>query len=338
MATVLSTNLVTSISPSPDATQSFYSRDALARAKYQENYGRWADNVSLPAKSGKVAIMRRWTHLNMALSPLAEGIPPSGQTPVLTDYQATVYQFGDFIVLSDYADMTGIDDYQRYWNGLLGDQAGYTEDAIHRDVITAGTGVIYSNGTARNGLLSIVDENDLDRAIRQLSNNGAEKLLSGNAGSSTVGSSPIMPAYPAVTLPDVTFDLQNLDGFKWASDYKGAAEGEVGRYKQIAFFESPDPIALGAGGKKFANAGGSSTAVKNTAGTVDVYTIMLFGKHGFTHIPLNGQSLRMIRKSLGSAGTADPLEQIQTMGWKLTSARLRTNENWLVRIECAASL
>lgn len=338
MGTVVSSNLVTSISPSPDATQSFYVRELLLRAKYQELYGRFADTVSLPSKRGKVVIMRRYAHLAIALSPLAEGVPPSGKTPTLTDFQATLNQFGDFIALSDYADNTGIDDYQRHWSGLLGEQAGYTMDAVDRDVVTAGTSVVYSNGAARNAIISIVDENDLDRAIRTLSNNGAEKLLSGNAGSTTVGSTPIMAAYPAITLPDVMFDLQNLDNFKWASDYKGAADGEVARYKQIAFFESPDPSSLNAGGKKFAGSGGSSTAVKNTAGTADVYTIMVVGKHGFTRVPLNSGSTKMYRKPLGSAGSGDPIDQIQTMGWKNTSARLRTNENWLVRIECGASL
>lgn len=338
MATVVSTNLTTSISPSPDATQSFYVRELLMRAKYQEHYGRWADNVSLPTKRGKTVIMRRYAHLAMALSPLAEGVPPAGKTPTLTDFQATLNQFGDFIALSDYADMTGIDDYQRHWVGLLGEQAGYTIDAVDRDVVTAGTTVIYSNGAGRTSVVSIVDENDLDRAIRTLSNNGAQKLLSGNSGSTTVGTTPIMAAYPAVTMPDVLFDLQNLTGFKWASDYKGAVEGEVGRYKQLAFFEAPDPSSLNAGGKKFAGGGGSSMGVKNTAGTVDVYTIMIFGKHGFTHVPLNGASTKTYRKALGSAGTSDPIDQIQTMGWKNTSARLITNQSWLCRIECAASL
>lgn len=338
MATVLSTNLGTSISPSPDATQSFYVRELLLRAKYREFYGRWADVVNLPTKRGKTVIMRRYAHLAIALSPLAEGTPPAGKVPSLTDYQATLNQFGDFIALSDYADMTGIDDYQRCWVGLLGEQAGYTMDAVERDVITAGTGVIYSNGTSRSAVTTIADENDLDRAIRLLNNNGAEKYLAGNNGSTTIGSSPIMQAFPAITMPDVLFDLQNLDKFKWASDYKGAVEGETGRYKQIAFFESPDPDALTAGGKKFANSGGASTLVKNTAGTVDVYTIMLVGKHGFTRVPLNAGSTKMYRKPLGSAGSSDPIDQIQTMGWKNTSARLRTNENWLCRIECAASL
>lgn len=338
MATVVSTNLTTSLSPSPDATQSFYHRELLERAKYAEVYGRWAAKVSLASKKGKTIIMRRYAHLAMALSPLTEGVPPAGKTPTLEDYQATLKQYGDFIALSDFADFTGIDDYQRHWSGLLGEQAGYTIDAVNRDVVTAGTNVVYSNGAARNAVVSIIDENDLDRAIRTLSNNGAMKLLSGNSGSTTVGSSPIMAAYPAVTLPDVMFDLQNLNGFKWASDYKGAVEGEVARYKQIAFFESADPSSLGAGGKKFAGAGGSSTAVKNTGSVVDVYTIMLFGKNGFTSVPMDSASLKMIRKSLGSAGTADPLDQVQTMGWKETSARLITNQNWLLRIECAASL
>lgn len=338
MANVLSTNLVTSLSPSPDATQTFYHRELLDRAKYSEYYGRWADSVSLESKQGKNIIMRRYAHLAMALSPLTESIPPAGKTPTLEDYQATLKQFGDFIALSDYADFTGIDDYQRHWVGLLGEQAGYTMDAVDRDVAAAGTSVIYSNGTARNQVASIIDENDLDRAIRLLSNNGGMKILGGNQGSTTVGSSPIMAAYPAVTSPNVLFDAQNLNNFKWASEYKGAVEGEVGRYKQIAFFESPDPSSLGAGAKKFNSGGAASTAFENTAGTVNVYTIILFAKHGFTRVPLSAGTTKIIRKALGSGGTVDPLDQVQTMGWKNTSARLITNQNWIVRIECAVSL
>lgn len=338
MAAVSSSDLQTSISPALGVTDAFYVKELLTRAEYNEYYGRWAKTVPMKSKSGRQIQMRRYAHLAMALSPLAEGIAPTGKTPTLTDYSATLKQFGDFIALTDFADMTGIDDYQRHWAGLLGDQAGYTIDAVNRDVVTAGTTVIYSNGAARTSVTSIIDENDLDRAIRSLSEAGAKKLLGGNSGSTTVGSSPIMAAYPAVTLPAVLFDLQNLKDFKWASDYKGAVEGEVARYKQIAFFESPDPSSLGAGGKKFSSGGGSSTLVKNTAGTVDVYTIMLFAENGFTVVPMNGESTKIYRKPLGSAGSSDPLDQIQTMGWKNTSARLITNQNWLLRIECAASL
>lgn len=337
MATVLSSQVQTSISPAPSATDTFYVRELLLRAKYGDIYGRWSDTAQLPQKRGRSVMFRRYAHLAPALAPLAEGVPPTGKTPSLTDYIATLSQFGDFIALTDFADMTGIDDYQRHWAGLLGEQAGYTMDAVDRDVVAAGTNKILSNGTARTDINTVVDANDFDRAIRALSNERAQKSLKGNAGSQNVGSSPIMDAYPAVTLPDVMFDVQNIDGFRWASDYKGAAPEEVGRYKQIAFFESPDPSDLGAGGKKWAAGGASSTAVKNTAGTVDVYSIIIFGKHGFTRVPLNAGSTKMYRKGLGSAGSSDPIDQLQTMGWKNTSARLITNQDWLIRIECGAS-
>ena len=77
--------------------------------------------------------------------------------------------------------------------------------------------------------------------------------------------------------------------------------------------------------------------MKNTASVADVYTIMIFGKHGFTRVPLSAGSTKMYRKGFGSAGTSDPIEQLSTMGWKNTSARLITNQDWVCRIECAAS-
>ncbi len=338
MPAVISSNLVTSLSPAPDFSQTFYAKELLLRAKYRDYYGRWADSVALPANKGKYIAFRRYAHLALALSPLAEATAPAGKTPTLTDYQATAYQYGDYIALSDFAEMTGIDDYQRHWAGMLGEQMGYTLDAVNRDVAVAGTTVIYANGTQRTDVNTVVDGNDLDRAIRNLSNYAGEKLLAGNGGTTTVGSYPIMPAYPAVTLPDVMFTLQNISGFRWASEYRGAAEGEVGRYKTLAFFEAPDPSSLNAGGKKWANGGGTTNAgIKSTGGSsADVYSIMIFAKHGFTVVPVNAGSSKMFRKPLGSAGTGDPLDQIMTMGWKNTSARLITNQDWLVRVECAA--
>lgn len=341
MPVVRSTDIVTDLSSSPDVTQAYYSKKLLERAKYRNLHARFAADASMPGKEGKTVIMRRYLHLALALSPLTEGVAPAGKTPSLDDYQATLYQHGDFIAMSDYAQWTMKDPILQHWTMLLGEQEGYTIDAVDRDTAIAGTNVIYANGTQRTDLTEIVDFNDLDRAIRVLSNKAAEKQLGGNSGNSTENSFPTMAAYAAITVPDVIFDLQNItgpQGFKWASEYKGAADGEVGRYKQLAFFEAPDPSSLNAGGKKYAGGGGTSLLVKNTAGTADVYTILIFGKNGFTKVPLNGKSSSFISKPLGSAGTADPLDQIATIGWKTIGARLITNQDWLCRVECCASL
>ncbi len=339
MATVVTSNLTTDLGSQPDVTQAYYSKRTLTRAKHKNYHGRFAaDTQEIPKMSGKTIIMRRWLHLALALSPLTESVPPAGKTPSLDDYQATLYQHGDFIALSDYAQWTQQDPLLQYWTALLGEQEGYTIDAVDRDTAIAGTGVTYSNGSARTDITEIVDFNDLDRAIRTLTDNGAETMLGGNSTNGTVNSFPTMPAYPAITAPSVMFDVQNITGYKWASEYKGWAEGEVGRYKQLAFFQAPDPSSLGAGAKVFTSGGGSSTLVKNTAGTVNVYTILIFGENGFTKVPLNGKTSQFFAKPLGSAGSADPLDQVATLGWKNIGARSRTNENWIHRIECAASL
>ena len=338
MSTVSSSNLVTSLSSPPDVTQAYFSKKLLTRAKYRNYHARWAASSEIPSKEGKTIIMRRYAHLALALSPLTEGVPPTGKVPTLTDFQATLQQHGDFIALTDYAQWTQKDPILQHWTMLLGEQEGYSVDAVDRDTAVAGTTVVYSNGAARTSVNTIVDFNDLDRAIRTLTNNGAEKMVGGNKGSQNENTYPTLPAYPAITLPDVLFDLQNIAGFKWASEYQGATEGEAGRYKQLAFFDAPDPSSINAGAKKFGGGGASSTLVKNTTGTADVYTILIFGLNGFTKVPLMGKTSSFYAKPLGSAGTADPLEQIATLGWKEIGARLRTNENWLCRIECAASL
>ena len=338
MAIVRTADVVTDLSSPPDVTQAYFAKKLLTRAQYRNYHARWAAESDLPTQSGKTIIMRRYLHLALATSPLTEGVPPAGKSVTLDDFQATVQQHGDYVAMSDYAQWTQKDPILQHWTMLLGEQEGYSLDAVDRDTAVAGTTVVYANGSARNTLTEIVDFNDLDRAIRTLANNGAGKLLSGNQSNDSENSYPTMPAWPSITLPDVIFDLQNISGYKWASEYRGAAEGETGRYKQLAFFEAPDPSSLGAGGKKFASGGAASTTVKNTAGTADVYTILIFGENGFTKVPLMGKTSSFYAKPLGSAGTADPLEQVATIGWKTGTARLRTNENWLCRIECCASL
>jgi N4-gp56 family major capsid protein len=358
MATIKSTDLVTTTS-GLDPTQTFYFRELLSRSKPKLWYSKWADTKALPAKSGKTVIMRRYAHLPLAQTPLAEGVPPAGRTPTLLDHTATVSQYGDFIALTDFAEMTGIDDYQTHWAGLLGDQMGMTIDAIDRDVATAGTSVVYQTATSRVAQNAIFTAPTLDKMIRMLKNNGAEKMLAGNAGTTTVGTVPTLPAYPCITTPDVMYTIQGLTGYRSAQEYRGGMDGEVGRYKDLAFFEDPDSASTfaaglntaglataltgvgAAGGKIFYSLGatGVTTTMKNIDTTnADVYTITAFGKHGFTVIPCNNLTSKLIRKPFGSAGTGDPLDQVSSMGWKNGSARLLTNPLWVVRGEATAAI
>ena len=52
---------------------------------------------------------------------------------------------------------------------------------------------------------------------------------------------------------------------------------------------------------------------------------------------ISGEAMKNIVKPLGSAGSADALDQRSTSGWKATFVTTRLNENFCVRIEHAVS-
>jgi N4-gp56 family major capsid protein len=342
MANMLSTGFVTSLTSPPDVTQTYFDTALLMNSEYYLFHSRWASKKGLKKRQGKNIIFRRYALFAIALGALNEGEPPAGKSLVNTDFQAALAQYGDFAALTDFAEFTQQDEVLNATVDKLGKQAGYTMDSVDRDVAVAGTGnVIFANGTVRTSVSTIVDGNDLDRLIRSMQSSGARMMIKGTAAQSGEGTYPTMPGYPCIVSPFIYYDLQNLSGWRSVETYKsggGTFDGEVGRYKNLVFFVAPDADNLGAGAKIFSSGGAASTSVTNTSGTADVHILMCYGEEGFTQVPLDGESTGTIMKPVGSAGAADPLNQIGTAGWKNTSARLRTNESWLGRVECAVSL
>ena len=69
----------------------------------------------------------------------------------------------------------------------------------------------------------------------------------------------------------------------------------------------------------------------------DVYATLILGADAYGVTQLEEGGLKHIAKQLGSAGTADPLDQRATCGWKATHAAVRLCENYMVRIETAST-
>jgi N4-gp56 family major capsid protein len=100
--------------------------------------------------------------------------------------------------------------------------------------------------------------------------------------------------------------------------------------------------------------GAATVTVKNTPSTVptastviypgeggakgrDVYSTLIVGSDAYGVTELEGGGLQHIVKQLGSSGTADPLNQRATAGWKLTKVAERLVEQYMVRIESAST-
>jgi len=64
-----------------------------------------------------------------------------------------------------------------------------------------------------------------------------------------------------------------------------------------------------------------------------IYCTMMLGADAFGVTEIEGLGLEHIVTQLGSAGSADPLKQRSTVGWKATAAAIRLMEEYMVRIE-----
>jgi N4-gp56 family major capsid protein len=60
---------------------------------------------------------------------------------------------------------------------------------------------------------------------------------------------------------------------------------------------------------------------------------MLFGANAYGITDIEGMGLEHIVKQRGSAGSADPLNQRSTVGWKATKTAERLVEEYMLRFE-----
>lgn len=70
---------------------------------------------------------------------------------------------------------------------------------------------------------------------------------------------------------------------------------------------------------------------------ISVYSTLVLGANAYGVTELENGGLEHIIKQLGSAGTADPLNQRASAGWKATKTAERLVENYMIRIESCSS-
>ncbi|MDO4846435.1 MAG: N4-gp56 family major capsid protein [Oscillospiraceae bacterium] len=69
----------------------------------------------------------------------------------------------------------------------------------------------------------------------------------------------------------------------------------------------------------------------------DVYATLILGEDAYGITEIEGGGLQHIVKQLGSGGTADPLDQRATVGWKATRVAERLVEQYMIRVETAST-
>lgn len=316
----------------PPAIQAYYDRNLLERAVPADIHGRFGQSRPIKMRSGNQIKFRRYEALTPATTPLTEGVTPAGSSLTVTDVTATLAQYGDYVTVTDMVDMTNQDPVLTEAGDVLGEQGGTTIDQVRRDVLVAGTNVIYTNGTTRAGLNTTITAVALRTAIRALNRQNAKFVRDMVMATTGIGTTPIRPAYIGLVHPDTEAELEQIAGYTPTTAYSSAMkaeEDEIGAFRNIRFFKSTNA-------KVFANAGlaiGADGMISTGGVNNDVYATLIIGANAYGVCPLSGQAMVNIIKPLGSGGTADPLNQRATSGWKATTTTKILNDAWMVRIE-----
>lgn len=312
----------------PNEVDAFYDRLLLLRVLPAFVHQKFAQMRPLPSNSGSDVIrFRRYDNLPVATTPLTEGATPASNQLSQSMITGTVNQYGAYVEITDKLDFLSIDSVMTEAVEILGDQAGLTLDTIVRDVINAGTNVIYPGVAVSRVTIATTDlitTGIIDKAIRTLKNNNARRVLPMINPSQNTATEAVDMAYFAIVHPSITYTLQNLAGFIKVKDYPsqaGVMEHEVGSYNQVRFIESTNA-------KVFPAAGASAQ---------DIYSTLFIASDAYGVTEISGQGLKSFRKPFGSAGTADPLDQRGTAGWKATHLTKILNDNFLVRVETSAA-
>lgn len=305
----------------------FYDRTLLLRAVAYFVHTKFAQVRDIPKNGGTNTIkFRRYGNLSAATTALSEGITPAGSALSVTDITAAVAQYGDYITVTDVVDYESKDPVLVEAAEILGDQAGDTLDQLTRDVLAAGTVVTYVGQTARTAITTtdLITATQVRKAVRTLKIAKARRLTRMVNASTGIATEPVSAAYIGLVHPNTTYDLQDETGWvpveKYSSTMK-VMENEVGKLNDVRFIETTNAKVFSAGG----------------AGSIDVYGTIILGSDAYGITRISGEALKNIVKPLGSAGSADPLDQRTTTGWKSTFVAKILNDAFMVRLEHAVS-
>ena len=317
----------TTLTQLPANIQGYYDKRLLMRSEDRLVHDRYAQMRTLPKNSGTRTNFRRYSNLAPATTPLTEGVTPTGSQLAVTDINATVQQYGDFITLTDQVDMHGLDNTVAEATDICGYQMGETLDEVWRDAVVPNLAnkIFIAADEASTVAGDTFTVASVKAAILQLKSQNAMKFTPMVGATDGVGTSAVRSAYWGVIHPDVVYDLEDQAGFISAENYastKTLVDGEVGAVKDVRFVET---------NKAYINADGGAV-------NVDTYHTAIFGKEAYGVVDVRGKdNASIIVKPLGSAGSADPLDQRSTVGWKASTVAKILNDAFAVSIVSASS-
>ena len=317
-ANVVQTTVLSGLTPE---MKTFYDMTLIDEAGANLVHDQFGQKRPIPANGGKTIEFRKFAPLAKAVTPLTEGVTPDGKSLTVTSVTATVSQYGDYITQSDVLELTALDNTIIEATKLLGKQAGSTLDTVVRNVLQSGTNVTYCPKFVSGAETAVNSRANLD-ATAQLTVDVVQQVV---AKLRAQNAPTINGKYIGIVHPYVAYDLMRdpewIDAHKYAQP-ENLYTGEIGEIAGVRFVQTTEA--------KIYTGDGCPSGLA-------VFGSLFLGDGAYGVTEVTGGGLQTIVKQKGSAGTADPLDQRSSVGWKAIKTAEILVQNYIVRVEsCSA--
>lgn len=296
--------------------KTFYDMALIDEASANLVHSQFGQKRPIPKNGGKTIEFRKFAPLAKAITPLTEGVTPDGKSLSVSTITATVSQYGDYITQSDVLELTALDNTILEATKLLGRQAGVTLDTVVRNVMQSGTNVTYCPKIGADGAETAVNSRSALDNTCQLTVKVLQQVVAKLRGQNAP---TINGKYVAIIHPYAAYDLMRdpewIDAHKY-TNVGNLYEGEIGEIAGIRFVQTTEAKIYSGG----------------------VFGTLVFGDGAYGVTEITGGGLQTIVKQKGSAGTADPLDQRSSVGWKAIETAELLIPQYLVRVESKSAV
>jgi N4-gp56 family major capsid protein len=221
--------------------KTYYDTELLENARPRLIFTQLGKKQFLPKNHGESVEWRKWNTFDKAMTPLQEGVIPTGQKFGQTSINVAVDQYGDYTSISDRLNYHHVDNVILGASQEMGAAGGETSDTLVRNELCTGTSVIYADTLDANG---VPTSTPTGRHALAVSNNRLTPDVVNKAYTFLKKQkAPFFEGnkYVAVIHPSVSYDLRSSP--EWIEAHKYAAtreifEGEIGELHGVRFVES----------------------------------------------------------------------------------------------------
>lgn len=306
---------VTTTAVLPPAVREYYDRVLLMTAYPQLIHTRFAQKRVLPKKSGDTIVFRRYAKLGTVPVPLSDGVTPPGAQLSATDIKARVDFYGNFVTITDQVELTVEDRTLNDSSRLLGQNLAQTMDEVTRDVLNSTSSVLQCANGVNGGTPTELTKADIDSAVQTLLSNDAEMISEVIEASDKFSTAAVRPSFMGFIDTALIDDLEGVSNFLSAANYPSTQKAmacEWGSSGNVRWL--------------YTSIGSVSSAA------TPVYSNFIIGKEAYGVVHLGSEQGEFYVEPLGSGGSADPLHQRGSVGFKHPFTARVLNDAFMVNL------